>query len=134
MDDAGRNDSSSLLLYGMDENGKLIFEELKRDSGDDFWNADVDVEVNTLMLSEFAEDIIDHIRPLLEVVGLVSGTSDEIDFNGFSFEKLAQLFHNMSEQLHCVIVARFDGTDHSIGNYAQGSKWFYLRGTYGSRN
>ena len=34
--DAGRNDSSSLLLYGMDENGKLIFEELKRDSGDDF--------------------------------------------------------------------------------------------------
>ena len=55
---------------------------------------DVDVEVNTLMLSEFAEDIIDHIRPLLEVVGLVSGTSDEIDFNGFSFEKLAQLFHS----------------------------------------
>ena len=55
---------------------------------------DVDVEVNTLMLSEFAEDIIDHIRPLLEAVGLVSGSSDEIDFNGFSFEKLAQLFHS----------------------------------------
>ena len=55
---------------------------------------DVDVTVNTLMLSEFAEDIIDHIRPLLEAVGLMNGSSDEIDFYGFSFEKLAQLFHS----------------------------------------
>lgn len=31
--DAGRKDTSSLLLFGMDEDGKLIFEELRREQG-----------------------------------------------------------------------------------------------------
>jgi len=33
--DAGRKDTSSLLLFGMDEDGKLIFEELRREQGDE---------------------------------------------------------------------------------------------------
>ena len=55
---------------------------------------EVDVQVNTMMLSEFADDIIDHIRPLLESLGLIGIGSDGINFDGFSFDKLKNMFHS----------------------------------------
>ena len=33
--DAGRKDASSLVLYGMNDDGKFILEELNRNEGDD---------------------------------------------------------------------------------------------------